>query len=166
MTRIPGANIGVLGAEDVHQFERLLASFTGLRCIGALLVDRAGRLLAAQGDLSGVDSTAFASLASAGFAASSQLATLLGEEEFSSLYHHGAGRSMFLADVGGAAVLAVLFDGRVTLGMVRVATRAVVPEFGKHMARLTQRGPTGPVVQMEPDWAAEAESEIDRIFNG
>jgi len=164
--KLSSDNIGLLGADDVRRFEELLGTFTEARCICALLVDRAGRMLAARGDVSGLDQTAFASLVSAGFAASSQLAVLLGEEEFSSLYHHGAERSMFLADITGAAVLAVLFDRRATLGMVRIAAKSLLPEFGEHMARLAQQGPEGRVVQMEPDWAAEAESEIDRLFNG
>jgi predicted regulator of Ras-like GTPase activity (Roadblock/LC7/MglB family) len=129
-------------------------------------VDRTGRLLTAAGDRTGLDETAFASLASADFAASTQLASLLGEEEFTSLYHHGAERSMFLADVAGAAVLAVLFDNRTTLGMIRIKTKALVPGFAEHIARLSREGPSGTVVQMEADWAAEAESEVDRLFNG
>jgi predicted regulator of Ras-like GTPase activity (Roadblock/LC7/MglB family) len=165
--RLSADNIGLLGADDVRRFEELLVQYTGdtrARC--AFLLDRAGRLLAAAGDRTDLDETAFASLASADFAASNQLAVLLGEEEFSSLYHHGAVRSMFLADVGGAAVLAVLFDDRTTLGMVRLRTKALVPVLAEHIARLTQHGPSGSVVQMEAGWAAEAESEIDRLFNG
>jgi predicted regulator of Ras-like GTPase activity (Roadblock/LC7/MglB family) len=159
-------NIGFLGADDVRGFEEQLARYvaeTRARC--AFLVDRAGRLLSAVGDRSGLDETAFASLASADFAASGQLAALLGEQEFASLYHHGAERSMFLADIGGTAVLAVLFDTRTTLGMVRIKTKSLVPGLTEQFAQLAQRGPSGEVVQMESDWAAEVESEIDRLFN-
>jgi hypothetical protein len=40
-----------------------------------------------------------------------------------------------------------------------------VPTFAEQLARLAAHGPSGQVVQMEPDWAAAAESEIDRLFN-
>jgi predicted regulator of Ras-like GTPase activity (Roadblock/LC7/MglB family) len=165
--RLSVGNIGLLGVDDVRYFEELLTTFVAdTRCRAAFLVDRAGRLLAAVGDRAGLDETTFASLASADFAASSQLAALLGEDEFTSLYHHGAERSMFLADIAGTAVLAVLFDTRTTLGMVRIRTKSLVPAFAEHVIRLTQEGPSGTILQMEPDWAAEAESEIDRLFNG
>jgi predicted regulator of Ras-like GTPase activity (Roadblock/LC7/MglB family) len=154
-----------LGADDAAAFEELLREFitdTGSLC--TMLVDRTGRLLAQAGDTAGMDGVAFASLASADFAASDQLAELLGEAEFTSLYHHGAERSMFLAEIGGAAILAALFDTRTTLGMVRITTRSLVPRFAECFARLAESGPSGQVVQMETGWANEAESEIDRLF--
>ena len=69
-----------LGADDAAAFEALLREFitdTGALC--TMLVDRTGRMLAQAGDTAGMDGVAFASLASADFAASDQLAELLGE---------------------------------------------------------------------------------------
>lgn len=158
--------LGFLGTDDVSTFDALLTGFVadaGVRCV--LLCDRTGRMLSAAGDTAGLDQTTFASLASADFSASDQLAALLGEEEFTSLYHHGANRSMFLADIAGAAILAVLFDTRTTLGMVRIKTKSLVPRFAEYFAQMAARGPSGQVVQMESDWASEAGFEIDRLFN-
>ena len=158
-------NIAFLGAEDVRQLDELLGGFlaqTRARC--AVLCDRSGRLLTAQGDLSGLDQTTFASLAAGDFAASGQLAAIVGERDFASLYHHGAERSMFLADVGGAVILAVLFDKRTTLGMIRVRTKTLVPACAALFEQLKLRGPKGSLVHLESGWAAEAESEIDRLF--
>jgi predicted regulator of Ras-like GTPase activity (Roadblock/LC7/MglB family) len=158
-------HIGFLGSDDVRQFEELLGSLVAEARVGcALLIDRAGRLLSSAGETDDLDETAFASLASADFAASHRLAALLGEDEFASLYHHGARRSMFLADIAGTAILAVLFDTRTTLGMVRIKTKSLVPRFADCLSQLAQRGPSGHVVQMEADWAVEAESEIERLF--
>lgn len=159
------ASIGFLGSDDVRELEQLLTELVDtarVRC--ALAIDRAGRVLAAVGSMEGLDATGFASLAAADFAASDRLAALLGEDEFTTLYHHGAERSMFLADIAGRAILAAIFDTRTTLGMVRIQTRSLVPRFADHLRQLAERGPTGHVVQIEPDWAAEAESEIDRLF--
>ena len=158
--------LAFLGADDVHRFEEILTAFvgeTGARCV--LLVDRSGRLLSSRGDTGDLDETTFASLASAGFGASDQLARLLGEQEFASLYHHGTERSMFLADIAGMALLAVLFDTRTTLGMVRIKTKSLVPAFADYFAQMAERGPSGQVVQLEAGWASEAETEIDRLFH-
>ena len=159
-----GDGLGSLNADDVTRFEQLLkrlVSDTHTRC--AFLLDRAGRLLSRVGQVDDLDETAFASLASAGFAASDQLAALLGENEFSSLYHHGAQRSMFLADIDGTAILAVLFDTRTTLGMVRIRTKSLIPLFMESLRR-ARRGAMGSAIPMDSAWAAEAESEIDRLF--
>ena len=92
-----------------------------------------------NGDVGALDKTTFASLVAGDFAASDQLAALLGESEFTSLYHQGEGRAMFLADVGGWAILAALFDGRTTLGMVRLKSKAVVPRFARLLAAASSR---------------------------
>lgn len=161
---IPRETISIFAAEDVQQLDAVLSSFIGetqARC--AVLVDRSGRLLTAAGDTGSMDRVTFASLVAGDFAASDQLASLLGEQEFSSLYHLGEGRSMFLADVSGWAILAALFDGRTTLGMVRLKSKAVVPTFASLFAGIAARGPSAPM-EFEQGWAAEAESEIDRLF--
>jgi len=160
-----GDSIGSLGADEVRQIDQLLQRLiidTQTRC--AFLVDRAGRLLTRVGHVEDLDETAFASLASADFAASDQLAALLGEKEFSSLYHHGAQRSMYLADIDGAAILAVLFDTRTTLGMVRIRTKSLIPQLVDSLRHAARRGSAGSEIPMGSVWAAEAEAEIDRLF--
>lgn len=150
--------------QDLRLLDQLLGGFlqeTNARC--AVLMDRAGRLLTAAGDTAGLDGIAFASLAAADYAASDQLAVLLGEDEFSSLYHQGEARSMYLADVGGQAILAALFDGRTTLGLVRLKAKAVTPALASLFAAATSRGPA-PGAALEADWADVAADEIDRLF--
>ena len=157
--------IASIGADDLEHIESLLTRFlreTGAR--SAALIDRTGRLLSFVGETGGIDQIAFASLAAADFAASDQLAILLGEHEFASLYHHGERQSMFLADADGWAILAALFDRRTTLGMVRIKTRGVVARLGQVFRELADRGPSGSVIQMEVGWADDAGIEIDRLF--
>jgi predicted regulator of Ras-like GTPase activity (Roadblock/LC7/MglB family) len=141
---------------------RFLAD-TNARC--ALLVDRTGQLLLSAGDAP-FDGLSFASLAAADFEASDQLAGLVGEAEFASLYHQGAQGSMYLADVAGRVILAALFDGRTTLGMVRLKTKAAVPEFAALITDITGRAAAPGQSSIEPGWAEAAETEIDRLFNG
>lgn len=163
--RPQGDGIAFLRAEDLAEFDALLERFlgeTGARA--ALLVDRSGRLLTAAGETESFDRITFATLAAADFGAGDQLAALLGEDEFASLYHQGERSSMYLTDVSGAAILAALFDGRTTLGMVRLKLKALVPVFAEQFVRLgnakQQRLP-----ELDDGWATEAESEIDRIFS-
>ncbi|NJD10048.1 MAG: hypothetical protein FIB01_06225 [Gemmatimonadetes bacterium] len=158
-------NIGFLGTEDVRQLDLLLQAFlrdTGARL--AVVTDRSGRVLTSAGELGDLDPVAFASLVAGDFAASGQLAAQLGETEFASLYHRGPDRSMFLADIGGAAILAILFDERTTLGLVRVKAKALVPRATAVFEQLRARGPLGELVHVEAGWAAEAASEVDRVF--
>lgn len=152
---------------DLEQLDRLLLSFldaTSARC--ALIVDRSGQLLTFAGDGLTFDGTAFASLAAADFSASDQLAQLLGEDEFKSLYHQGERDSMYLVDVGGRAILAALFDGGTTLGLVRLTTRKLLPEIENLFVTVSGRdsGMTRQPGHFDSGWLSEAESEIDRLF--
>ena len=153
--------------QDLEQLDRLLLTFldaTNARC--ALLVDRSGQLLTFAGDGLTFDGTAFASLAAADFAASDQLAQLLGEDEFKALYHQGAKDSMYLVDIHGRAILAALFNGGTTLGLIRLTTRNLLPEIETLFQIVSERGARAPEQSQYFDsgWLSEAEGEIDKLF--
>ncbi|MGH7458019.1 MAG: roadblock/LC7 domain-containing protein [Longimicrobiaceae bacterium] len=150
---------------DLHKIESVLQSFLyESRARSALLIDRAGQLITTIGEQPDFDSTSFSSLAAADFSANDQLATMIGEEEFSSLFHQGDKESMYLADVAKRVILVVLFDNRTTLGMIRVKVKAVVGELGDIFRGMFER--ERPLTQpaMETGFSDEAEDEIDRLF--
>src|ERR671928_924838 len=99
------------------------------RC--ALPVDRTGQLVATVGEKPTFDPTAFATLTAADFSANDQLAKLIGETEFNSLFHQGERESMYLVDIARRVILVVLFDSRTTLGLVRLKVKEVVVELAK-----------------------------------
>ncbi len=129
------------------------------RC--ALLVDRTGQLVATVGEKPKFDPTAFATLTAADFSANDQLAKLIGENDFSSLFHQGEKESMYLADIARRVILVVLFDNRTTLGLVRLKMKATVDELAKFFEEVFKRG-TGDGSQ--PNILAGADDEIDKLF--
>lgn len=152
--------------DDARRMRQVLDAFlagTGAR--SALLVDRNGQLVLGVGDSPDFDSTAFASLAAADFSANDQLASMMGEQEFSSLFHQGERESMYLADVGRRVILVALFGEGATLGMIRIKARAAVRELGEIVTELFDRSSSSSsVAQLETSWLDEAETEIDRLF--
>src|SRR6186713_2862437 len=135
------------------------------RC--ALLVDRSGQLVATVGEQPKFDPTAFATLTAADFSANDQLAKLIGESDFSSLFHQGEKESMYLADVARRVILVVLFDNRATLGMIRLKVREIVRQLTEVFTELFQRLTAHQTVaRLESAWGSEAEDEIDRLFGG
>jgi len=152
--------------EDARRIDQLLQTFlyeSHARC--ALLIDRTGQLITISGQRPDFDSTAFALLAAADFSANDQLASMIGEPEFSSLFHQGEKESMYLADVAKRVILVVLFDERATLGMIRIKVRVVVRQLSDFFSALFERSATeARAIRLEHGWAAEAEDEIDRLF--
>lgn len=130
------------------------------RC--ALLVDRTGQLVATVGEQPTFDATAFATLTAADFAANDQLARLIGETDFNTLFHQGEKESMYLADVARRVILVVLFDNRTTLGLVRLKMKQIVEELTKLFEQVFARGNAGQPAQ--PNILAGADDEIDKLF--
>ena len=161
-----GASSWALGEADFARIDRILHDFlagSAARC--ALLVDRAGQLVTSAGQAPQFDSMAFASLAAADFSANDQLASLIGETEFSSLFHQGERESMYLADVAKRIILVVLFDNRATLGMIRLKVKGVVRELSQIFLEMFERQATaGSGPRVENAYVDAAEDEIDRLF--
>jgi predicted regulator of Ras-like GTPase activity (Roadblock/LC7/MglB family) len=142
-----------------QSLERFLQA-SNARC--ALLVDRTGQLVATVGEKPTFDPTAFATLTAADFSANDQLAKLIGEKEFNSLFHQGERESMYLADVAHRVILVVLFDSRTTLGLVRLKLKATVEELSRLFQAVFERGAAGQPAP--PSVLAGADDEIDKLF--
>ena len=131
----------------------------------ALLVDRAGQLVATVGEKPAFDATAFATLTAADFSANDQLARLVGESDFSTLFHQGEKESLYLADVARRLILVVLFDNRTTLGLVRLRMKQAVQELTLLFDVVFARGRDSAGASRPPGILQGAEDEIDRLFN-
>ena len=142
-----------------HTLQRFLYD-SNARC--ALIVDRTGQLVATVGEQPTFDPTAFATLTAADFSANDQLARLIGESDFNTLFHQGERESMYLADVARRVILVVLFDNRTTLGLVRLKMKQAVDELGKLFEQVFAR--ERDAQQTRPNVLAGADDEIDRLF--
>src|SRR5687768_9906111 len=111
------------------------------RC--ALLVDRTGQLVATVREQPTFHPMAFATLTAADFSANDQLARLIGETDFNSLFHQGEKESMYLADVARRVILVVIFDNRTTLGLVRLKLKPTIDELTRLFHQVFARGASG-----------------------
>jgi predicted regulator of Ras-like GTPase activity (Roadblock/LC7/MglB family) len=128
-----------------------------------MLVDRNGQVVANVGAPPEFDPQAFASLTAADFSANDQLAKMIGEHEFSSLFHQGEKESMYLADVARRVILVALFDSRTTLGLVRLKVRGTVEILSQVFEDMFNRSGTQST-KVEGFGTKEAEDEIDKLF--
>ena len=148
--------------DDYGAIVRSLQQFlqdSNARC--ALLVDRSGQLVATVGEQPHFDPTAFATLTAADFSANDQLARLIGETEFNSLFHQGEQESMYLVDIARRVILVILFDNRTTLGLVRLKVKQTVEELSRLFTAMFQRSREAAA---PPNVLSGAEDEIDRLF--
>jgi len=86
-----------------------------------LLIDRSGQPLAQRGEAR--DTVSIAALAAGAFSSTGAMAQLLGETEFSVLFHEGATQNIHVSTVDAATILLAIFDSHTTVGMVRLFAR-------------------------------------------
>src|SRR5512136_1763742 len=95
------------------------------------LVDKNGQLIAATGETENLDTTSLASLTAGNIAATGGMAKLLGEKEFSILFHEGARDNIHISIIGQRVILVVIFDSRTSLGLVRLRVKRAVDSIAK-----------------------------------
>ena len=131
-----------------------------------ILIDRTGQLITQCGPDVEFDLTSFASLCAADFEANAALAELIGEDDFSTLYHQGARESMYLAKIERGVVLTVIFGQETTLGLVRLRVKRAVDELDNIIEGLYEKLEyrNEEYDAFDNDFAEGVEAEIDNLF--
>lgn len=132
-----------------------------------LLIDKTGQMIASVGMEPDFDLMSFASLCAADFEANSQLAKLIGEKDFSTLYHQGVDDSMYLARVAEHIILVVLFNKRTTLGLVRLRVKKAVEGLNSILTQLFNKleYENEDLNEFDEEFTDELNKEIDSLFS-
>jgi predicted regulator of Ras-like GTPase activity (Roadblock/LC7/MglB family) len=131
------------------------------------LIDKNGQQLAHAGDISGLDPTSLASLTAGNVAATDGLAKLLGEKEFSILFHEGEHDNLHINIVAGKTILVVLFDMHSSLGLVRLRVKKATVELAvivEEIVGRSQAGRAGAMSGIAP-FAQITDEDIDALFS-
>jgi Roadblock/LC7 domain. len=101
----------ILYKEDVDRLNFLLKNLiTDAKILSALLITKDTRVLACQGTLASVDTTALAALLVGSFASTQAIAGLIGETEFDTMSHCGKTRNVIISLIDEDTILASIFD--------------------------------------------------------
>ncbi|HZM17423.1 MAG TPA: roadblock/LC7 domain-containing protein [Candidatus Krumholzibacteria bacterium] len=159
---------GSIFEEDYWALRGVLTELLeGANARSVLLVDGTGQVITSLATPAEFDVMSFAALCAADFEANRQLAHLIGEEDFSTLYHQGTNESMYLSRVEARVILAVLFDRRATLGLVRLRVARAVERLTVVFQRLFEKAQHHVQVarlEVDADFTARAEAQIDDLF--
>jgi predicted regulator of Ras-like GTPase activity (Roadblock/LC7/MglB family) len=96
-----------------------------------LLIARSGQLIANQGDTLDIDISALSALTAANFGATAEIAKLLGEEEFTLLFHKGKSENVYFSAIGEHVIMVTLFDNKTSLGLIRLRINQVHEELSQ-----------------------------------
>jgi predicted regulator of Ras-like GTPase activity (Roadblock/LC7/MglB family) len=121
----------VIQESDAARINDVLTRFLGESgAAEVLLIDRSGQLLAMDGVSRALDTVSISALAAAAFSSTCAMAQLLGETEFTVLFHEGHKQSIHVSTVDEEAILLAIFDERTTVGMVRLFAKEAAKAVG------------------------------------
>lgn len=167
-----------MGASDLimyeEEFQKIKEVISKLRVDAnakvVFLVDKNGQQIAATGDLESLDTTSLASLTAGNVAATDGLAKLIGEREFSVLFHEGEKDNIHISIVGGKVILVVIFDERSSLGLIRLRVKRSSDDLNKVFQQILEKterekaaGEVG--AAFDSPFAEITDDDIDALFN-
>jgi predicted regulator of Ras-like GTPase activity (Roadblock/LC7/MglB family) len=137
------ANLPQLIEEDMSQLERELRELVEKsEATTALIIDKAGFLIASQGDTGQFDLTSIAALASGAYMANQTIASLVQEPNFNSIYHQGERFSLLVMCVDDNSLLTIIFKAQVGVGAVKYFAQPAAKRIGCQLQIAHDRNPS------------------------
>lgn len=104
--------------EDIRDYLSTEVLAEGISSV--LIIDNAGALIASVGSKPALDVTSLAAVAAANFAATQQIARLIGERDFVLLFYKGHNESFHFSRVGEEYIIVTVFQNTLSLGLLRL----------------------------------------------
>jgi predicted regulator of Ras-like GTPase activity (Roadblock/LC7/MglB family) len=129
------------------------------------LVDKNGQQIAGAGEIDLVDTTSLASLTAGNVAATDGLARLIGEREFTILFHEGRKDNIHISIVGQRLILVVIFDERSSLGLVRLRVRKASGSVERILNEMEEKAQRVGAGDAASPFAEITDEDIDALFS-
>ena len=126
-------NYGIVSQEQIERIDTILTDKLiklGVDCV--IVIDMAGNIITAKDNgESKYDVYSFAALAAGNFATVDAMAKLVGEEEFSLLFHKGQESSIHFSKIDEELLLISMFGQEISLGFLRLNVVDVIEKIKK-----------------------------------
>ena len=130
------------------------------------LVDKNGQMIASCGETANLDTTSLASLTAGNIAATGGLAKLIGEKEFSILFHEGEKDNIHISIIAQRVILVVIFDHRSSLGLVRLRVKKASDELAVIFEELAVKAEEiEKAGNVDSPFAEITDDDIDNLFS-
>jgi len=120
----------IITKADVKKLAEIIEKeLLGAGASHVIIVDMAGNLIIERGSVPMGDIMALAVLSAANFAATAQIAKLIGEDDFTLMFHKGDKRNIHFNRLGKDYIIITLFDDSVSLGLIRLKSNNVIEQL-------------------------------------
>ena len=159
----------VMYEEEFNQIKQVISKLRiDANAKVVFLVDKNGQQIAAHGDIENLDTTSLASLTAGNVAATDGLARLIGEKEFSILFHEGEKDNIHISIVAQRVILVVIFDERSSLGLVRLRVKKASQELERTFEQLMKKAEADRgnlSSRFDSPFAEITDEDIDSLFS-
>ncbi len=152
-------------SEDIERFNSALSRFVKkANAVCALLIDQEGHMVAKQGFVDQIDTTALAALVAGSFASTREVAKLLGEKEFQILYHQGPNHSIQLNLVGERTLQVTVFPSEAKQGLIQVMSKELSAHVLSIITEIAERPEDEVKEKLDSGYHEEMNSHLDDLF--
>ncbi|KAA0258951.1 roadblock/LC7 domain-containing protein [Deferribacter autotrophicus] len=127
------------------------------------LLDKNGQTISCSKDTEGYDKTSLGALIAGNVAATGGLAKLLGEKEFSILFHEGENEHIHINLINQKFILVVIFDESTSLGLVRLRVKKAINNLIPLFKTINNKKKSN---ESKPIFEDITEEDIERLFQG
>lgn len=113
------------------------------KCLSIILADSSGLLIARSGSMSPNNLPVLSALAAADYAATKEMAKIIGEQTgFKTQFHEGHQSNLFVNAVNSDYFLVIVFSKEITFGMIRVLSSKTSEELNKILSQPNEENQT------------------------
>jgi predicted regulator of Ras-like GTPase activity (Roadblock/LC7/MglB family) len=153
-------------SDDIERLNEQLNGFVkkaGAVC--ALLIDKEGHMVAKQGFIDRIDTQALAALVAGSYASTREVAKLLGEREFSVLFHQGQDHSILLLLIGDRTLQVTVFNSTTKQGLIQVMSSELGQKVGSILEDIASRPETAEKQEtLKTGYSDEMSQKLDDLF--
>ena len=131
--RSPDLIVSVAILDDVKNYLMKEVMTEGISSI--LIIDNAGTLIVNIGTKPSLDATSLAAVAAANYAATQQIARLIGERDFVLLFYKGHNESFHFSRLGEEYIIVTVFQNSLSLGLLRLKISEAVAGLEKKLPK-------------------------------
>ncbi|MBF2053606.1 MAG: roadblock/LC7 domain-containing protein [Candidatus Sericytochromatia bacterium] len=127
----------VITSEGIQRITELLNELQSeTNAKGILLVEKSGQHLALVGEES-PHVMALSALVVGAFSSTREIARLLGEAEFKTMFQQGNKLNIFISLLDSQDLITVIFDERTTLGMIKLKTQQMAARISEEIKNMS-----------------------------
>ncbi|GAC1377443.1 MAG: roadblock/LC7 domain-containing protein [Ktedonobacteraceae bacterium] len=130
----------------------------------AMLIDKSGQVVAVQGSEMRRNATTLGALLAGVFSSSREVARLLNEKDFRSIFQQGVQENIYTSMVEEQWLLVIIFDKLTHIGLVKVLSKKASDELGRTLERVRSDTTRTKSSVLNVQFRSSVEDTIDLLF--